>query len=232
MSHIYGHFCLPWEQIHFFFLSLSSSCLQGARLAGRDSRRSNRADTGKLCGVFIVQGWKKDPNWMPVDQTRVERTRSDCTKLYQNVYWTRPLIRPMLCWVDWDLKLDQAEPYQMVMIQEQCRADWRENHKLHWKYWNWRKKKGWVPLWFWLLRDECRWLRQSWENVTVMNLRVWGEKSVSGGNHLSKWFEISELWGLGFFTPWTALPLIKHLFSSARKFDLLVHTVFEWLLIS
>lgn len=41
------------------FSSLSSSCLQGARLAGRDSRRSNGTDTRKLCGVFIVQVWKK-----------------------------------------------------------------------------------------------------------------------------------------------------------------------------
>lgn len=32
-------------------------------MAGRDSGRPDRTDTGKLCGVFVVQGHEEDLNW-------------------------------------------------------------------------------------------------------------------------------------------------------------------------
>lgn len=111
----------------FLFLSLSSSCLQGARMAGRDSRRSNRTDTRKLFGVFIVQDWKNIQTqhllikleWRGLDLTAQNLTIVDKDNCLSRV--------------EWELKLDQAEPYQMDLIQKRSEADWRENHKLHWK---------------------------------------------------------------------------------------------------
>lgn len=112
----------------FLFLSFSSSCLQGTRVAGRDSRRSNWTDTRKLCGVFIVLWWKKSQSGHLLGKQSVES--GDLTAQKLNVYWT-------LFWVDCELKLDRAEPYQMDLIQEWSGADWRENHKLHWKKTSW-----------------------------------------------------------------------------------------------
>lgn len=60
---------------HKFFFLFSSSCLQGARLAGGDAGRPDGTNTRKLCGVFIVQettrsghdGTEVDQNWTVED---------------------------------------------------------------------------------------------------------------------------------------------------------------------
>lgn len=110
-----------------FCRSVSSSCLQGARLAGRDARRSYWTDTRKLCGVFIIQGLKRLTHLSTKAEWRwLDLTAQDGW----NVYWTGLLLRQMLSWADWDLKLDQAEPYHMVVEEEERGADWTENNAL------------------------------------------------------------------------------------------------------
>ena len=56
------------------------------------------------------------------------------------LYWTGPLLmRPLLSRLE--MKLDQAEPYQMDMTQKKSREDCEETQELHWI----KEKKKKIP---------------------------------------------------------------------------------------
>ena len=72
---------------------LSSSCLQGARLAGRDAGRPDGTNTRKLRGVFIVQKTRTrlDWTWPKLDCGGLESTAQDWTdsvRPFTKLDWT------------------------------------------------------------------------------------------------------------------------------------------------